>query len=312
VSAVLALAYVVKRYKIDIINVHNVSTPGSWAYSFKQFFRNIPVIGTPHGDDIQSFPEIGWGVRLDPEQDRIVQRNLRSFSKTIAISPSIQDELLKIGLNKEDIASIPNGIWTKHYQKQIDILRIREKYSIPENSIALISVGRNHPVKGFQNVLNAISNLRDAGLNVTYVLVGRDMAPIREKARELSISDHIITPGEVSQETVSELLGASDIFVSSSLVESFGLTTLEAMCSGLPCIVTKVAGSRDLVSSEFGIFYEFNNTAQLTNAIKYLIANPSVRKKMGSKALVEVHKYDWETVARQYEEIYKKSLRSMG
>jgi glycosyltransferase involved in cell wall biosynthesis len=311
-SALLTLAYVVNRFQIDVINVHNVSTPGSWAFFYKKFFRHVPVIGTPHGDDIQSFPDIGWGVRLSPEQDRIVQRNLRSFSRVVAISPSILDELLKIGVKKENIETIPNGIWTRNYGKKIDITGIRRKFCIPLSSIALISVGRNHPVKGFQYVLNAIKNLINSGFEVSYILVGRDMDSIREKAESLSISDHLITPGEVSNKIVSELLEASDIFISSSFVESFGLTTLEAMCSGLPCVVSNVAGSKDLVSSEYGIIYEVGNIGELTNAISYLITHPSLREKMGANACIEAQAYDWEIIAKKYEDVYNQTLLCAG
>ena len=307
-SALCILAYVVKRHSIDIINVHNVSTPGSWAYYFKQFFRGIPVIGTPHGDDIQIFPKIGWGIRLDPHQDRVIRRNLKSFSKVVAISPSIRQELLGLGLDEKNIASIPNGIWYSNLTGPIDTSQTRKRFSIPTDTINLISVGRNHPVKGFHHVLDTVSTLKKMGFNISYTLVGRDMESIRQKAEMLSISDKIITPGEVDSNTVSYLLKSSDIFISSSLIESFGLTTLEAMVSGLPCVVTDAAGSKDLVSREFGIFYEFGDIEQLTNSILFLLKNPSERDRMGEAAKQAGSEYDWRKISNQYENVYKSVL----
>ena len=58
-SAILTLVYVVNRFKIDVINFHNVSKPGSWAYYSRRLYKKLPFIGTPHGDDVQIAPEIG-------------------------------------------------------------------------------------------------------------------------------------------------------------------------------------------------------------------------------------------------------------
>lgn len=194
------------------------------------------------------------------------------------------------------------------FRQKNDKAEIRRKYSIPLNSIALISVGRNHPRKGFEYGLDAAAKLRNEGATFSYILVGRNMSPIIERARSLGVSDCLITPGEINAMAVSELLQVSDIYVSPSIVESFGLTTLEAMSAGLPCIVTDVAGSKDLVSAEYGVLVEPANSDNLARAIKYLIEDPSLRENMGYKARIEALKYDWPNIARMYVNVYKQSL----
>ena len=118
----------------------------------------------------------------------------------------------------------------------------------------------------------------------------------------------LITPGEVNARTVAEFFQISDIYVSPSIVESFGLTTLEAMSAGLPCIVTDVAGTRDLVSPEYGILVEPANSEKLADAIKSLIENPSLRKTIGNKARIEAKKYDWPKIAGMYINVYREAL----
>ena len=307
-SVMLTLAYVVRRFKIDIIHVHNVSKPGSWAYHYGRLFRKIPVVGTPHGDDIQITPEIQDGIRLDPEWDRIVRRNLESFTCITSISSSIRKDLNEMFINNGKIVDVPNGVWVRNFQTKTDKTEIRRKYSIPLNSIALISVGRNHPRKGFEYGLDAAAKLRNEGTMFSYILVGRDMAPMIERARSLGVSDCLITPGEINAMAVSELLQVSDIYVSPSIVESFGLTTLEAMSAGLPCIVTDVAGSKDLISDEYGVLVEPANSDNLARAIKDLIENLSLRENMGNKARIEALKYDWPKVAGMYVNVYREAL----
>ena len=304
----LTLAYVVKRFKVDVINVHNVSTPGSWAYSFGRLFNKVPIVGTPHGDDIQITPEIQDGIRLNPKYDKIVRRNLAWFTRITSISTSIRKDLYQIVDNKEKIIDVPNGVWVQNFQQKINRPEIRKKFGIPLDTIALISVGRNHPRKGFNYGLDAVAKLRRGNANISYILVGRNMSPIIEKARSLGISDCLITLGEVNAESVSQLLQSSDIYVSPSIVESFGLSTLEAMSAGLPCVVTDIPGSRDLVSDEYGLFVKKADPDQLAAAIKYLIENPNVRQNMGIKAQSEALKYDWPNVAKRYVDVYKEIL----
>jgi glycosyltransferase involved in cell wall biosynthesis len=307
-SAISTLVYVVNRFKIDVINFHNVSRPGSWAYYARRFLEKKPFIATPHGDDVQITPEIDDGIRLNPKWDRIVRRNLGFCTRITSISSSIHKDLNAIVDDPGKIIDVPNGVWVKHFQANIDKVEVRKNYGIPPNAIVLVSIGRNHPRKGFEFGLDAVARLRNEGVAVSYILVGRKMSPIIERARSLGITDCLITPGEVAPETVSEFLQISDIYVSTSIVESFGLTTVEAMSASLPCVVTDVAGTRDIVSPEYGLLVESANSGKLADAIKYLIANPTIRETMSQKACIEAEKYDWPKIAEMYTNVYGDAL----
>ena len=309
ILAVTTLACVVKRYHIDVINVHNVFTPGSWAYYYRKFFnQRLPLVGTPHGDDVQVTPEIHDGVRLDPRSDQIVRRNLNAFDFITAISPSLRGDLRELLQDNAKIDDVPNGVWVKNYQKDIDPLQVRQKFGIPADSVAIISIGRNHPRKGLESAIQALSSLKKAGLRVVYVLVGRNMDPIKKLAQQLDVADSLITPGQVDTATVAQLLQATDIYLSAAIVESFGLTTLEAMSAGLPCVVTDIAGSRDLFSPQIGFMVPAGDSEQMASSLKHLVENSTMRGKMGAAARVAAERYDWPSVARQYLSVYKKTI----
>jgi glycosyltransferase involved in cell wall biosynthesis len=303
--AVLTLARLVLRKHIEVINVHNVSTPGSWAYHFRRIFPKIPIVGTPHGDDIQITPEIQDGTRIDPVLDKKIRRNVNSFTRITSISRSIKQELDQIVCDHNKIVDVPNGVWVHKYQNKIDKEQTRKKYGIPLDSVAIISIGRNHPRKGFQYALDAMAKLKKEGHAFTYFLVGRGMEPLIHKAQLLGIADYLITPGEVGAENVSDLLQVSDIYLSPSIVESFGLATVEAMSAGLPCVVTDVAGSRDIVTTEYGIFVTPGNSEEIFHATKTLIASPGLRAAMGAKAAKAAQRYDWGVVAKAYIDVYR-------
>jgi glycosyltransferase involved in cell wall biosynthesis len=309
-TAVLTLSMVVKKYKIDVINVHNVFTPGTWSYFFSRINPSIPIIGTPHGDDIQITTDIQDGVRLDPQSDQIVRRNLNNFKCITAISASMHEDILSLVEKNKKIFFVPNGVWVKRFQSSVNQPSVRKKFNIPLDSIAIISIGRNHPRKGFVYGLEAIARLRSAGFNISYIIVGRYMEPLIEKAKALSISDVLITPGQVDAKSISELLQCSDIYLSPSIVESFGMATLEAMSAGLPSVVTDIAGSRDIVSADFGLLVKPKDPDRLSTALKYLIQNSSIRREMGRKAQKAADNYNWPNIAIKYLNVYSEAINN--
>ena len=307
VSAILSLWYYSHKYDFDLINVHNVFHPGTLTYYFKLLNKKIPIVGTPHGDDVQIDPDIQDGVRINPDYDFIVRRNLKSCTLVTSISSSIKSDLRSL-IDEKKIIDIPNGIWVNDFINCSHRNEVRRKFDIPLDSVVIISVGRNHPRKGFEYGLKAIAKLKALNIHVTYILVGRSMDSIRDEGSHLSISDCLITPGQVDYGTIIDLLVCSDIYFSPSIIESFGMATLEAMCAGLPCVVTDIPGSRDLVSRDFGICVKSRDVDAMSTALKKLIENSALRREMGEKAHLEANKYNWPNVAQLYTEAYKKAL----
>jgi len=306
--AVSTLFYVVKKFRIDVIHVHDVYAPGKWIRYFRAFVKNIPVIGTPHGDDIQCLPTLKYGRRLYPKIDKAIRRNVKSFTLLTAISQSVRSELMEILGDSAIIRSIPNGIWTSRFERNANRIKVREQYGIPIDSIALISVGRNVPVKGFEFGLRAVAKVVSQGHRISYVLVGRDMSSIVNKACEYGIADYVFTPGQLPADQVSDLYLASDIYINTSLMESFGITTLEAMCAGLPCVVTDVPGNKDIVSTEYGLLVSHTSEEALINAICFLLDNPACRRSLGNKAHFVALNYDWLKIAGSYVDAYEEAI----
>jgi glycosyltransferase involved in cell wall biosynthesis len=306
--AVTTLFYVVKKFAVDVIHVHDVFAPGNWIRYFQRFKNDTPVIGTPHGEDINRFPALKYGRRLDPKIDKIIHRNIKDFTMLTAISQSVCSELTEISGNDAVIKNIPNGIWTSKFGLNVDRSSIRKKYGIPSDSVAAISVGRNVPVKGFEFGVRALAKLINSGCKISYILVGRDMNSLIKMAAELGIKDMVITPGQLGVNDVAALYHASDIYVNTSHMESFAITTLEAMCSGLPCVVTDVPGNRDLVSSDYGILVPPGSVHALANTIGSLVDNPSYRKRLGEKARLVAQRFDWMKIATSYVDAYEEAI----
>jgi len=111
--------------------------------------------------------------------------------------------------------------------KPLNKERLRRKYNLPQNKKIKIFVGSTHKIKGFEIIKKMISE--DTSSFWILVLKDTDIGP----------GHNFITFTKISQPTLVELYNCADLFVSRSLVESFGLAAVEAMFCDLPVDTTK-------------------------------------------------------------------------
>lgn len=111
----------------------------------------------------------------------------------------------------------------------------------------IVSVGRLAPEKHFENVFPAAKALRQAGIDFAWHVIGD--GPERSKLETLiaenDLKDHVILDG--SKTNPYPYMKYADLFVHPSYVESQGLTVLEAMALGVPCVVTKSRGPCEFI-----------------------------------------------------------------
>ena len=140
---------------------------------------------------------------------------------------------------------INNAIDCTSYQN-IDhslVDELRKSYNLSENTIVLGNVGRIVPHKNIAFVVEVMAELKSKGLDVAFVIAGRDDSPdytadMRERARELGINDRrLIFLGERSD--IPVVMHTFDVFVGPALREGFGLVAVEAQASAVPCVLYK-------------------------------------------------------------------------
>ena len=78
--------------------------------------KKTKFLGTFRGSDIQRFPEINYGKRLNPSFENLLKRNIKKFDYLSAISKTVYDEYIELGYPSNQIAQIPNFIDLKRYK----------------------------------------------------------------------------------------------------------------------------------------------------------------------------------------------------
>jgi glycosyltransferase involved in cell wall biosynthesis len=202
--------------------------------------------------------------------------------------------LIEDGVAPENIAVIPNAVRLP--------ARPKSEYGLAQGEPArIVSHSRLHEKKGYGVLVEAIALLGRNGIQCRCRIAGD--GPERERLKtqieEQNLADEIALPGWT--DSVPEFLSTGDIFVLPSFQEDFPLAVLDAMASGLPIVASAIDGPKDfLVQHETALLVPPGEPAALADAIKQLIADAALRKKLGRAARAEaVAKYSFEAVGRQ-------------
>ena len=121
-------------------------------------------------------------------------------------------------------------------------------------------------------------------------------------AERLGISRNIEFTGFVTDTEVVKVLNSSKLFVAPSHDEGFGLTVLEAMTCGLPCILSDLPSFRENFASAV-TFFEAGNAEDLAQQILNLLSNPTLCMELGKKGQKLAKKFSWDNVAKKELEV---------
>jgi glycosyltransferase involved in cell wall biosynthesis/LmbE family N-acetylglucosaminyl deacetylase len=144
----------------------------------------------------------------------------------------------------------------------------------------VIAVGRLAPLKQFPALIKACAKLSDP--RVRLVIIGDgDRSALRQLADHLGWGPRV-------QFAASDDMGlyysAADIYVSTSITESFGLANLEALAAGVPSICTTVGGVPDVVGTGAYLIPAGDERA-LIQALRELVADPGARARLVRRGL---------------------------
>ncbi|MFZ0745426.1 MAG: glycosyltransferase, partial [Terracidiphilus sp.] len=135
-----------------------------------------------------------------------------------------------------------------------------------------VYVGRFSPEKNLPRLLEAFRIVREK-TNAELVLVGYgpDESLLRQITHDLGLNESVVFAGAKTPEEVSMTLAECDCLVLPSLTEPWGLVANEALCTGLPVIVSDQCGcALDLAMQGTGWIFQAENTADLAEAMLHV------------------------------------------
>ncbi len=297
------MATVARAEKLDLLHVHYAIPHSISAIlareSIKQK-RYVPVITTLHGTDITL-------VGADRSYLPITRYGLQQSDGVTAVSKFLKQATIET-FDFDEIEVVPNFISPQHYQKVIDSPLRREL--APDGEKILVHVSNFRPVKRPLDCIEILAKVVEKGGKAKLVMVGDgpERAVCLYRAEQLGVKDKVAFVGK--QANIADYLGAADIFLLPSELESFGLAALEAAACEVPAIATRIGGIPEVVTDgDTGFLSEIGDTEKMSDDVMKLLNDEEMRLNFGAKAReLAVSRYDTKIIIPQYIKFYEKVL----
>ena len=224
----------------------------------------------------------------------------------IAVSESTKEDLVDLGVQRDMIRVVHNGIDHDLYKPDWS-----SKTPYPH----VLYLGRIKRYKNIDHVLKAVKLVAETIPDVKLSIAGRGDKNVEEDVKstikELGLESNVRFYGEVDEAEKVRLLQQCWVYVSASRKEGWGITVIEAAACGTPTVAYNVAGIRDaVVNGETGLLAPYGNIKTLAESIISLLKNTELRKKLSERAAEKSKEFSWDKTAKETLEILKDALKN--
>ena len=183
----------------------------------------------------------------------------------------------------------------------------RKELKLCDEDIAIVSAGDLIKRKNYSTSIKAIAECKNHRIHYFICGKGPEEEHLISLIKDLHLENQVHLLG--FRPDVKDIMGASDIFLFTTLQEGLPRSLMEAMACGLPCIASKVRGNVDLIEDRVnGILCDAKDINQFANAIMTLCSNKTIREQYAEKSIQSIRNYDVSVVKKEILEIYSKSL----
>jgi len=262
--------------------------------------KDMPILTTLHGTDITL-------VGSQPVFLPMVRFALRDSDGVTAVSESLAAETRKTFGFEGEIRVIPNFVDPGRFHPGACGTLRRELAG--EEEKVLVHVSNFRPVKNTVEVVRIFAGVA-ARLPARLLMVGDgpDLPFCRDEAERLGVSDRVRFLAETPQ--VERYLACGDLFLLPSWKESFGLTALEALASGVPVVASRVGGLPEVVRhGETGFLADPGKREEMVDACLELLGDEEKRRAFARSAREDVlERFTPERIVPLYEKTYADLL----
>lgn len=205
----------------------------------------------------------------------------------MTVSESTKKDLIRFGIPSHNIHVIYNGIRAINSQEN------------KEKNPTLICLGRLAKDKGTEDAISVFYQVQQVHENSRLWVVGREesrgyLNKLKNKVRDLNISQKVIFYNYVSEEKKFDLLKRAWILINPSVKEGWGLTVIEAASQRTPAVAYDTSGLRDSILNEnTGLLTRIKTPNALTEKIVMLLTDRLLYNALSKNAVEWSRKFDW-------------------
>ncbi len=286
--------------KPDIIHVHVAYPAGLFALYLNWKFK-IPYVITEHWSGYtpvdNRFNNFSSSIKW------VIRKIYKKATAHSFISKFLKRELIKLNLSTEAAIVIPNVI-------ELDSTRQLTNKSNPNYGLCICSL--DDFSKNISGILEAVNILKHTISNIKIDIIGDgiDRAKLESIADDFSIlNKHVFFLGEIPNTEIPDQYSSHSFFILNSNFETYSIATAEAICNGLPVIVTRCGGPEEFVNDENGVLVNLKDPFDLAKGITYVIQNRDIYDgELMSKNFLR--NYDTENIKQGFNQLYNSTLDS--
>lgn len=250
---------------------------------------------------------IAHGIEVWRPLSFIKKKLLKNCDKIICVSNFTLEQMVSRHKVKREQCIVLNNA--------IDpFMKLPDTFQKPQNLINRYNLQQKHPViftltrlasteqyKGYENVILAISRLKDRFPDIRYILSGKydqkEEYRIKKLIAGLEVGDHVILTGFIEEDELADHFLLADMFVLPSKKEGFGIVFIEALACGLPVICGNADGSIDAIrNGELGKAINADDLEELIKCITGYLEMPLTadkRKYLQEQCLMHFNESDY-------------------
>jgi N-acetyl-alpha-D-glucosaminyl L-malate synthase BshA len=295
-AAAAHMAKVIDEHALDILHVHYAYPHAVSAYLARRMSRrpSLKIVTTLHGTDIML-------VREDETFSSLTRFGILESDAVTAVSSFLTGVTREWFDIRKPIDVVPNFVDPNRFQP----VSAREP-----GPMRIVHVSNFRPVKRSLDAIRAFGVLRrthEAKLKM--IGVGPEAKAARALARKLGVAADVEFAGE--DRRIERVLASSDLLLSTSEFEGFGLAPLEAMAAGLPVVATRAGGISEVVRNGVtGRLADVGDVEGLAAHIRRFIDRPLEARRFGEAGRRRaVRNFGLDRVVPLYEKIYERISR---
>ena len=296
----------VVMHGLEILHCHYALPHATSAWIAREMLRaqkrDVKVITTLHGTDITI-------VGQDPSFNPITKFSIERSDRLTAVSEFLRRETYNaFGCTACDVAVIHNFIDPKVYNRSAYPPLLRDKLG---GDPILMHISNFRRVKRVRDVVQIFANVH-AKIPSRLVMVGDgpDRGDAEEESRRLGIADRVHFLGKI--DNVAPLLASADLFLLPSSSESFGLSALEALASGVPVIGTNAGGMPEVIrNGETGVLCPVGDVEGMSSAAIEILSDSQRWQSMSDLGADDARaRFSLDEIVTKYEHLYMTSLKN--
>ncbi|KRG10198.1 N-acetyl-alpha-D-glucosaminyl L-malate synthase BshA [Staphylococcus sp. NAM3COL9] len=302
------IAEVINEYDLDLLHMHYAVPHAVCGILAKHMSKkDIKIMTTLHGTDITV---LGY----DHSLKNAIKFGIEESDIVTSVSQSLAKQTNDIIETDKEIVPIYNFVRENEFPTKPDVQteedeRLKACYGIKPEEKVLIHVSNFRSVKRIDTIIDTFAKVHKAMPSKLLLLGdGPELMDMKQKARDLNIEDEVLFLGK--QNWVSEFYQISDLVLLLSEKESFGLTLLEAMKSGVVPIGSTAGGIKEVIKHEdTGFLVDVGDSTSASEYALKLLTDAKLYKTMQTRMLADVsERFSSDLIADQYEYYYKKML----